>query len=206
MFIRRIASLTALLAFIALVFSSVMSYMAPRGPGSSNWEALGLGKHEWFSLHTNLGLLFLVACIVHVAFNWKPIVAYMKNKLGHFRLFTLNFNIALLLTLWVITSSVLDWPPFSGIQSYKESLGNRGRHHATEVVTEKAALPAKPPFLYSRRSVAGLSEDYSISERRVLDTFKDLGIKAEADWSIKEIAKHNDMASESVYEAILQTQ
>ncbi|WP_372808217.1 DUF4405 domain-containing protein [Pontiella sp.] len=202
MFIRRIASLTALLAVIALACSSVASYLAPRGPGSSNWEAMGLGKHEWFALHTNLGLLFLIACIVHVALNWKPIVAYLKNKPGHFRLFTIHFNIALLLTLWVIVSSVFDWPPFRGIQQYKESLGNRGRHHATATVKDQTELPEKPPFFYSRRSVADLAEDYAISEKRVLDKFKELGIKAEADWPIKEIAKQNDMASESVYEVL----
>ncbi|VGO14494.1 hypothetical protein PDESU_03056 [Pontiella desulfatans] len=199
---RRITSLTALLSFMALAFTSVVSYLAPRGPGSSSWEALGMDKHRWFALHTDLGVLFLVACIVHTLYNIKPIIAYMKNTFGHFRLFTINFNIALALTLWMIMSSLFSLPPVSAIQRYKESRGNRERHHPEAVAAGKASLPANPPFFYSRKSLGGLCEKYHLNEGKLLEQLERLGIKAQGDWSIKRIAEENDMASESVYEAI----
>ena len=134
--LRKITSLTALLSFVVLTFTAGFAFLAPRGPGSSRWEALGLGKHDWFSLHTNLGILFLVAGIVHTILNINPIIAYLKNREGKLRVFTLNFNIALLLTGWMVASSLYDWPPISSIRNFKENLGNRSSHHA-EIVEKK---------------------------------------------------------------------
>jgi hypothetical protein len=206
MSLRKIASLTALLSFMALVFTSVFSYLAPRGPGSSNWEAFGLEKHGWFTVHTNLGVLFLVACIVHTVLNIKPVIAYLRNKDGKFRIFTLNFNIALLLTAWIILSSLFDWPPINAIGNHKENRGNRGRHHAEEVEEQSKPLPAKPPFFYSGRSLDRLSDNYEIDVDEIIQGLENIGIDAQADWSFRQIAAENGMATESVYEAVQQIQ
>lgn len=206
--LRRITSLTALLAFIALVLSGVFAYLAPRGPGSSSWSALGLEKHGWFALHTNVGILFLAASVLHTILNIKPIIASLKNRDGKFRLFTLNFNIALLLTAWVVASSLLDWPPFSGVANYKESLGNRGRHHreavAPEPNPETKAYPEKMPFLFSRRSLEGVCAKYSLDQPQIIKRLEDNGIVAKGEWSIKRIAEENDTEPSIIFEAIRQ--
>ena len=209
MSLRRIASLTALLSFLALVFTSALSYLAPRGPGSSQWEALGINKHGWFELHTNLGVLFLIACIVHIILNIKPIMVYMKNQTGQFRLFTLNFNVALALTTWIILSSIFSWPPVSAIQRFKENLRNRDQHHQKEIVIKdadnsKKELPPTPPFLYSGRSLKRLSGTYDIDVDKIIIKLENLGIDARADWSFNRIAEENDMKTESVYDTVLQ--
>lgn len=205
MSLRKITSLTALLSFTALVVSSVFSYLAPRGPGSSQWEAMGLGKHDWFSLHTNLGVLFLVACIVHTILNIKPVIAYLKNKRGKFRLFTLNFNIALLLTAWIVASSLLDWPPVNAIQNYKSTLRNQ-RHHRDAVEEKHNPLPEKPPFLYSRKSLSRLCHEYQLDESKTLNVLKNIGIDAQASWTIKRIASENNTDPQAVYDVIRQVQ
>jgi hypothetical protein len=206
--LRRATSLTALLAFIALVFSGVFAYLAPRGPGSSSWGALGLGKHGWFALHTNVGILFLVASVLHTVLNIKPLIAYLKNREGKFRLFTPNFNIALLLTAWVVAGSLLDWPPFSDVANYKESLGNRGHHHQEAVEPEPVtkAYPEKMPFLFSRRSLEGVCEKYNLDQARIIRGLEDNGIVAHGEWSLKRIAEENDTAPSIIFEAIRQLQ
>ena len=205
---RRIASLTALLTFIALAFTSIFSYLAPRGPGSSDWTALGLSKHKWMALHTDLGLIFFVACLIHILFNLKPIAAYLKDQFGKSKIFNVNFTISLLITLWVLISSLFSLPPFSSVQNYKHDRGNRDRHHAKEemLITEEAKeqLPPKPPLFYSGRSLKRLSGKYEINIQKVLSGLKAVGIEAGADWTFKQIAEHNDMELRSVYEAVLQ--
>lgn len=213
---RRITSLTALLAFIALAFTSIFTFLAPRGPGSSDWTALGVTKHKWFAIHTDLGLLFLVACIVHILYNIKPIIAYLKTELGKVQVFNINFNIALIITLWVIISSTFSLPPFSALHDYKAGLDNRSRHHPEEVVDEplkeeavadtKEPLPPKPPLFYSGRSMKRLSGKYEIDINAILQRLEEVGIEAKEDWTFKEIAGHNDMETRAVYEAVLQVQ
>lgn len=209
MSLRKITSLTALLSFIALAISSVFTYLAPRGPGSSQWEAWGMSKHDWFGMHTNLGVLFLIACIIHIILNIRPIIAYLKTKKDNqFRLFTLNFNVALLITLWFILSTVFQWPPVSSIQNFKQTQGNRGRHHAEAVVEKEVVakvLPAKPPFFYSRKSINRICGEYAdLDAEKIIERFAELGITAQADWTFKKIAQTNNMESAAVYDALQQ--
>lgn len=212
---RRITSLTALLIFIALAFTSVITYLAPRGPGSSDWTALGVSKHKWLALHTDLGVIFLAACIVHIIYNLKPIAAYLKNKLGKNKVFNINFNIALIITLWAIFSSLFSLPPFGAIQSFKADRNNRERHHPEEVGAEEATaaeetakeeLPPKAPLFYSGHSLTRLSGKYEIDIPKIIQALEEIGIEAKEEWTFKEIANHNDMETKSVYEAVLQVQ
>ena len=61
--IRRLTSLTAALAFLMMVLTSVILYIVPHGRVAywSDWRLWGLSKTDWGNIHTNLGLLFLLA-------------------------------------------------------------------------------------------------------------------------------------------------
>jgi hypothetical protein len=214
---RRIASLTALLTFIALAFTSIFTYLAPRGPGSSDWTALSVSKHKWMALHTDLGIIFVIACVVHILYNLKPIAAYLKDQFGKKKVFNVNFNVSLAITLWVIISSFFSLPPFSTIQNFKHDRGNRDRHHAEEVSMEESAeavveenvkesLPPKPPLFYSGRSLSRLSGKYEMDINKIIQGLGKVGIDSAPDWTFEEIAEHNDMEVKSVYEAVLQVQ
>lgn len=208
---RRIASLTSLLVFIALVFTSVFTYLAPRGPGSSDWTALGVSKHKWMALHTDLGIIFLIVAIVHILYNIKPIAVYLRDQFGKNKVFNINFNIALIITLWAIISSLFSLPPFNWVQSYKHDRGNRGRHHIEEMafmetreISTKDRLPSKPPLFYSGRSLKRLSGKYEMDLPTILSGLENVGIEARDDWTFNEIAAHNGTDSAVVYEAVLQ--
>lgn len=210
MLARRIVSLTALLSFIALFLTSIVSFLAPRGPGSSHWKALNLSKHDWFELHTDIGILFVIACLLHTLFNWKCIVSYMKSKKGKLQVFTLNFNIALIITLWVIISSIANWPPISFIHKDSGRQSSHGRH-LQEKMTDKPSktaktLPETPPFFYSGKSIKRIATEYELNAERIIENLKNIGIDAKTDWTFKEIANANDTDPASIYEAILQIQ
>ena len=204
--LRKITSLTALLSFAALVISSLCVYLAPRGPGSSRWEALGLDKHEWYALHTNLGILFAVAGIVHIVLNIKPIVCYLRNRDKKLRVLTLNFNLALLLTAWVAAGSIRDWPPFDAIRELKSSMGAPARRHTEADEPAVKPMPETPPFFFSRWTLEKLCERYGLPTGPVVQQLQRFGIEAEAAQTIKTVAAANDMHPDSVYEVIRQIQ
>ncbi len=121
---RRVVSLTLLLAIVMMLTTSIVLYIVPQGRVAywSNWQLWGLSKTQWGNLHTNAGLLMLIAASFHVSFNWRPITSYMKNKARDFRLFTPNFNAALGVMAVVAVLTLWEMPPMAWIQSGGESI------------------------------------------------------------------------------------
>ncbi len=122
--IRRLTSLTALVSFIFVVITSVVLYIMPHGRTAYwiNWRFWGLSKDQWGNIHINLGLLFLLALLLHIYYNWKPITSYLKNKSKELKIFTPECSLALLLCLVFTLGTLLSVPPFSSILEFSESL------------------------------------------------------------------------------------
>jgi ABC-type Fe3+-siderophore transport system permease subunit len=82
MSMRKITSLTATLSFILTVTTSIILYIVPQGRVAywSDWRMWGLTKTQWGDVHINVGLLFLLALFLHIYYNWKPLMAYLKDR------------------------------------------------------------------------------------------------------------------------------
>ena len=122
--LRKITSMTMMLSFVLLIITSVILYIVPHGRVAywSDWRLWGLTKTEWGNLHINLGFLFLFAGIVHIFYNWKPLLAYMKNKKRELKIFTASFNISLILVVVVTLGTLWGVPPMSSIINLGESI------------------------------------------------------------------------------------
>ncbi|MEI6891871.1 MAG: DUF4405 domain-containing protein [Pontiella sp.] len=210
MSLRRIIALTALLSFIMLACTSTFIYLAPHGLDSNNWTTLGVAKHKWMALQTDLGLLFIAAGLMHLLFNIKSLMSYLKNKQGEIKIFNINVNIALLITLWAIVSSLFSLPPFSAVQHNKPHRGIQESFPTKEKVAAPEhtpkSLPPKPPLFYSGRSLERLSGTYEMNLPHILRGLHKIGIETREEWTFKQIAEHNDMEPKSVYEAVLHMQ
>ena len=124
--VQRITSLTALMSFILLLLTSIILYMTPHGRVAywSNWKLLGLSKTEWGNIHITTGVLFLLAIFLHIYYNWKPILLYLKNKSRQLKVFTKEFNIALILTLLVALGTYFETPPVFWVIDAADAIKN----------------------------------------------------------------------------------
>ncbi len=115
--IRKITSLTGLISFVLLILTSVILYIVPSGRVAywASWELWGLSKDQWAEVHINLGVLLLIAMILHIWLNWKPMISYMRSKTRQFRLFTADFNVSLIITLVVFFGTIAGIPPMSSV-------------------------------------------------------------------------------------------
>ena len=115
--IRRIASLTALLSFIILFITIVVLYIVPQGRVAywADWKLWGLTKTDWGNIHINHGLLFLIALFLHIYYNWKPLINYLKDKARSLKVFTPEFNAELVVTITFTVGTYLMVPPFSWV-------------------------------------------------------------------------------------------
>lgn len=121
---RKITSMTMLLSLIVLAINSIILYVVPEGRIAywADWKFLGLTKGDWGAQHTTVGVLFLIAGILHIYYNWKPMVAYMKNKTRNIKVFTGSFNVALVVTAIFVVGTYYHIPPMSTILDISESV------------------------------------------------------------------------------------
>ncbi|MDF7800975.1 hypothetical protein P4C99_15975 [Pontiellaceae bacterium B1224] len=201
MSLKKIATLTALIAFAALIISAVISTLF----------------HLWnrmLILHVSLSILFSICYCIQTALELKRENSNNRISGKKREWLTVNSYTAILLTGWVILGSLLSWPPFGYFQSLEEKPPSEAQvqpsvdagQAETAAAETKQSLPPKPPLFYSGRSMSRLSGKYEIDIPQIIQALEKIGIEANPDWTFKEIAKHNDMEAKSVYEAVLQVQ
>ena len=98
---RKITSMTMVWSLIVLTFNSIVLYVVPEGriANWADWRFWGLDKHDWSAQHTTVGFLFIFAGLLHIYYNWKVIVSYMKDKAKKLKVFTAASSIGLGLTI-----------------------------------------------------------------------------------------------------------
>ncbi|MCP3900773.1 MAG: DUF4405 domain-containing protein [Desulfobacteraceae bacterium] len=193
--IRKITSLTALIAFVLIIVTSIILYIVPHGRIAywSDWHLWGLSKTEWGNLHINLGVLFLLAIFLHIYYNWKPIVNYMRNKAKKVTVFTKNFNAALIVTLIVGIGTYFMVPPFSTILIFSGNIKDAG-----------AIKYGEPPFGHAELApLDSLIKKTGLELETSLNKLKSAGIKVDSPSEIfLEIAKKNKTTPKRIFEII----
>lgn len=193
--IRRITSLTALLSFILLTITAVILYIVPQGRVAywANWQLWGLAKTAWTNIHINLGLLFLVSILLHIYYNWKMILAYLKNKTQELKVFNRDFNIALVLTAVFVFGTYLEVVPFRWVLDLNE--------YAKEVGSQKYG---EPPYGHAEMSsLKSFSKKMGINLTDSLARLQKAKISFENEKdTIKAIAKANNLTPKQVYLAM----
>jgi len=121
--LRKITSLTALWSFIVTLITSVVLYVVPQGRVAywADWHFLWLSKDDWSNILITVGTLFLIALLLHIWLNWKPIMAYMKNK-AHEMTMTPSMAISLVLTLFVTVGTLFGLPPMKQLLDLSASI------------------------------------------------------------------------------------
>lgn len=78
---RKITSLTLALSFLLMTYTGIMLFLCPheRVAYWSDWHFLGLTKSQYGDLHTASMIVFILFGILHIYYNWKPIVSYLKE-------------------------------------------------------------------------------------------------------------------------------
>ncbi len=190
---RKVTSLTLFLSGFFVILTSVILYLEPHGRVAywADWTLLGLSKDQWDAMHLTTGFLFLFALLLHVYYNWKPIVAYMKNKAKELVVFTKAFTISLVITMYVAIGTLFGLPPMQQVldlgvwikEGHIETYGNPPFGHA-----ELASLKKFSAYL-------GLDVNEAVTALRKN------GIAVEsADEIIMDIARRNNLSPHGVFE------
>jgi len=196
MSLRKITSLVAFLSFITLLLTSSVLYVVPEGRVAywSDWRWMGLSKSQWGGLHINFGFLFVLAGIIHIYLNWKPIVQYLKDRTKKIKIFTASFNIALILMVLCALGTYFTLPPFSWVLSISESFKEAG-----------SKIYGEPPYGHAELSSLNLlSKRLGLDVNTSLKGLQNANIQFQSETqTILEIAQANGLTPKNVYEAML---
>lgn len=184
-----------LISFVLCILTSVILYIVPHGRVAywSDWRLWGLSKTQWSELHLNLGILLLLAGVLHVYYNWKPITAYLKNKAKQMKVFTVNFNIALILTLIVGIGTYFQIPPMSTIINISGS------------IKDSAGIKyGEPPYGHAElSSLKMFARKVDLDLPKSIELLRQASIQFENEkQTIVDIAKENNLTPKQVYEII----
>jgi hypothetical protein len=183
------------LSGIVLLINSIVLYIVPEGRVAywADWRLLGLSKTQWGEQHLTVGTLFLIAAAIHIYYNWKAILAYLKNKAKELIVFTPACGVAGTLTILVVAGTILQIPPMSSLVN----LGGYFKDRAQKVYGEPPYGHAEQSTLKSFASKEGLDLEKS------LKLLKDAGIKgAQEEKILKEIAGLNQKTPQAIYEIV----
>jgi hypothetical protein len=193
--IRRITSLTASLALVLMILTSIILYIVPEGRVAywAEWRLWGLSKTEWGNIHINMGLLFLISMFLHIYYNWKTLISYLKNKAKQVKVFTPELCAALVLTIVFIIGTYFLVPPFSWMMSLNDYFKDTG-----------AAKYGEPPYGH-----AELSSLRTFTQRMNLDLEKSMELLNQAGYRVEDsavtlaaIARRHNIPPQLVYEAM----
>lgn len=121
---KKITSLTLAFSFLIMTYTGIMLFICPHGRVAywSDWHFLGLTKNQYGDLHTTSMLVFIFFGILHIYYNWKPILSYLKNQQRKISFRKREFLVALSINLIFIVGTITMIQPFKAFLTFEENL------------------------------------------------------------------------------------
>lgn len=192
---RKITSLTLVISGLIELVTCVVLYIIPSGRVAYwvNYRLFGLSKTQWGDIHITVGTLLILALVLHVYYNWRPITAYLKNKAKQLTVFTKSFNIALAISIYVVAGTIYSLPPMNYVIQLGEHFTNTGNKKYGE-----------PPYGHAElSSLKMFCDKMHIDLTEAVKKLNGANIKIDnIQRSLKEIAKKNNITPQKLYKTI----
>jgi hypothetical protein len=150
---------------------------------------LGMTKEQFASVHSTFMVLFILATILHVYYNWKPLTSYMKNKAKQMIVFTKEMLVASLLTVVFFTGALYEISPFSNFLNFGNDIKESWEKDYGTPPYSHAELSSLDEFLRK------LGYDLVQSEKILHQNSINYTLKQ----SLEDIAKENGTSPQKIY-------
>jgi hypothetical protein len=195
---RAFTALMMLWSFVLETVSGVVLYIVPPGRIAhwTNWKLWGYTKEQWGAMHTIFGYVFLIFAVLHIYYNWKPIVNYIRSKLKAGLRMRTELVVSLVITVLVFIATVISLPPFSTVMDIGEGFKNSWEESKDEPFVPHAELMRFDEFVKTLR----------IQEEQALQTLEASGIIVkDKTIPIKAIAEENGVAPSRIHDLLVQS-
>ncbi len=196
-FINRILiSLVTALSFVTMSLSGIAAFIVPQGKVAfwTNWTFLGLSKTQWGNIHITTSVLFLIAGIWHIWYNWTPLMQYLKGIPGRMTASIRDLVVAILVTAFFTIGAVTKTQPLNYILNFNNW-----------VKESWVKTPADdPPFGHAELlSLKGFCKKMYIDTVEALRELRQAGITVtDENVTVDQIARNNRLTPANVYQVI----
>lgn len=208
---KKTTSLSLGFSFLIMSYTGVMLYIAPHGRIARwlDWHLLGLDKTQYQELHTTSMITFLVFGMLHIYYNWKPIVNYITDTTKKISFTKKEFLIAFLLNISFVIGTLISVQPFQGFLDMGENIKESWGKEST-ISSKKNALGKNikisikpPPERLGRKTLQELNNMGNISLEKSIKILKDKGLNnIDENSKIKKIAEELDLTPTDIYKLL----
>ena len=191
---KKITSLSLGFAFLTMSYTGIMLYFVPKGKIAywADWHIFGLSKTQYGEIHTTSMLVFLFFGILHIYYNWKPILSYLKNKERKISFTKKEFLVAFGLNFLFVFGTLYMIQPFKGFLNLQESIKESWAQEYGE-----------PPFGHAEETkLKVFCKKMGIDYTQASEILTSNGIAFQAQESLLLIGQNNNMSPSSVYKLI----
>ncbi len=194
---RKTVSVLMLYAMIVMTYTGIMLFIVPQGKVAYwvNWSMFGMTKTQFSDMHVTFMILFVITSIIHIFYNFKPLVSYFKDKAKSISFFTKYNLISLAITLFFIVGTLFVTQPFKTVLEFQSSIKD---YWADEL--------GRPPFGHAELSpLKGFCRKLGYDIKEVMLILKEEGIivKNQKE-TLNSIAKNNNTTPAKIYDIIFE--
>jgi hypothetical protein len=195
---RAFTALMMLWSFVLETVSGVVLYIVPPGriANWTNWKLWGYTKHQWAAMHTIFGYVFLIFAVLHIYYNWKPIINYIRSKLKAGLRMRAELVTSLVITVLIFIATIISLPPFSTVMDIGENFKNSWEESQSEPFIPHAELMRFDEFVKQIR----------ITEEQAIQVLEVSGITIrDRNAQILDIAEENGVAPSEIHDILIQS-
>jgi len=188
---RAFTTLFIGIGFTVLAASGLALYATPPGriANWTGWTLLSMTKEQWQALHMVFGFVFAGAAGVHLFFNWRVLLFYLRSKvrsgLGRRR----ELALASALSTVLAVLAVAGVPPASYVAAGREALSDYW-----------STVEAEPPVPHMEiLTVAQVAETLRIAPEEALARLERAGIRTDAAAPLERVASAHGWTPAGVY-------
>lgn len=114
---RAVTSMMTTGGFLIMGATGLMLFATPEGRLAYwvDWSLGGLTKVEWGAIHITSSLVFLIAGFVHLWFNWRQFVAYLRHRFQRRVSIRPEAPVATALLAVLVAGTLWGVPPFTWV-------------------------------------------------------------------------------------------
>lgn len=178
-----------------MLISGAVLFLSPPGRVANwtQWQILGLTKHGWTDLHVAFSALFLVVGVVHLVFNWRPLLQHLGARWTARSGFRWEWVVATLVAVGVFGATRAKLPPVSNLLAWSEQLKG-----GWESNRERAPIPHAELL-----SVAELAAQAGVGAEEALRRLQSAGVKdATLEARVQGVAETSGLTPARIYDLI----
>lgn len=182
---RALTSMLTTGGFLIMSVTGLVLFITPEGRLAYwvDWSILGLTKTQWGDIHVTSSLLFVAVGIIHLWFNWRQFMAYLRSRFQARLTIRPEGPVAAVFCAVLVAGTLYGVPPFTSVLDLSAAIKQSW-----------SADPAmEPPFGHAEEvTIKTLALRTASNADAIVAALKNAGFKVEsANQTVRQLADLN---------------